>query len=357
MKRILFVADLRGHSRSLQRMRAMRELGHHVVGISLAPGQVGEITTRPPTFFMRVMNKLDYPVDPVGANAQIIAALKKDEYDVLWVEKGLSIRPSTLRRARRMQPGMKLAFHSDDNMADRHNQSAWFRGALPLYDVNGTHKSYNADPDELPAQGARNMLYFPKTFDLRFHVPTVTDAATRRRLGGRVGFIGSFEAERAQSMLELAQAGIPVRIWGNGWKSMVGAHPNLMVENCPVYGEDYIKLLCCTDVNLGFLRRLNRDLHSDRSVEIPACGAFLLAQRSSEHLQLFEEGREAEYFDSQEELLAKVTRYMEDADARAAITKAGRERALASDYSHDHFVSLILENLFGTTEVRRRKAA
>ena len=160
MKRILFVADLRGHSRSLQRMRAMLHLGHEVIGISFAPGAVGEITIQPPSFFMRVMNKLDHPSDPVGANRQIIQALEEAEFDVLWIEKGLMIRPSTLRRARRMQPNMKLAFHSDDSMTDAHNQSAWFRGALPLYDVVGTHKSYNANPEELPAQGARNIVYF-----------------------------------------------------------------------------------------------------------------------------------------------------------------------------------------------------
>ena len=188
-------------------------------------------------------------------------------------------------------------------------------------------------------------------------MPTPIDAETRERLGARVGFIGSFEAERAQSMLELAQAGVPVRIWGNGWKSMLGAHENLHVENSPVYGEDYIKVLCATDVNLGFLRRLNRDLHTDRSVEIPACSAFLLAERSSEHMELFEEGREAEYFDTQEELLAKVTLYMEDADAREAVTKAARARALSSDYSHDHFVCLILANLFGAGEARQGVAA
>ena len=80
-------------------------------------------------------------------------------------------------------------------------------------------------------------------------------------------------------------------------------HPNLVIENRPIYGEDYVKGLCATRINLCFLRKINRDLQTDRTMEIPACGAFMLAERTDEHLRLFAEGKEAAHFDSNEELL------------------------------------------------------
>jgi spore maturation protein CgeB len=169
----------------------------------------------------------------------------------------------------------------------------------------------------------------------------------RKKWGADVGFVGTFEEDRAEKMLFLAENGIKVRIWGNGWKRWIGKHPNLLVEGRPVYGLDYIKVLNATKINLCFLRKANRDLQTDRTMEIPACGAFMLAERTEEHLRLFEEGKEAEFFDvdNPKELLEKVKYYLTHEEERKKIAKAGRERCLKSGYSHHDRLKYMMEVL------------
>jgi spore maturation protein CgeB len=107
----------------------------------------------------------------------------------------------------------------------------------------------------------------------------------------------------------------------------------------------YTKAICATRINLGFLRRLNRDQQTDRSVEIPACGGFMLAERSDEHRRLFVEGIEAEFFSSPEELVEKTRFYLADETRRAAVAQAGRRRCLESDYTHLNRVRFMLADV------------
>ena len=65
----------------------------------------------------------------------------------------------------------------------------------------------------------------------------------------------------------------------------------------------YSKAIGVTKINLAFLSKANRDLHTDRSIEIPAYGGFLMSEYSQKHARLFVEDREVVYFRSREKLL------------------------------------------------------
>jgi spore maturation protein CgeB len=68
----------------------------------------------------------------------------------------------------------------------------------------------------------------------------------------------------------------------------------------------------------------------------------MLAERTDEHRELFEEGKEAEFFGSNEEILNKVKYYLSHDDERKRIAHAGRERCLRSGYSyHDRLKEAI----------------
>jgi len=335
---VLFVGDLNPWSKGLNRRDAFAELGFAVEALPHTPQGDPETGRIPVGLAFRIAWKLGVRLDTEGVNRRIVAACCAAAPDLIWIEKGNMIRPATLRAVRALCPGAVLAAYSDDDMTAAHNRArAWARG-LPLYDVVFTTKSYNAAPDELPAMGARRVVFVDKAFDPARHRPVAADDADRAAYGADVGFIGSYERPRAESLLHLARAGVPVRVWGNGWEACRGAHENLLLERRPLVNAPgalrYTTAICATRINLAFLRKANRDLQTDRSIEIPACGGFMLAEYSDEHARLFAEGREAAYFRTDAELVEKVRHYLAHEDERARIAAAGRARCLASGYSH-----------------------
>lgn len=345
--KILFVGDLREHTRSYQRYNAMQELGYNVTAVSFVPVDSKNPISEHTHVFARMCHKLGFPLDKTGVNHKILTHVQSRQVDIIWVEKGLMVRPSVLRKARKLQPDLLLISYTEDDMFARHNQSRYYKKSLPLYDVVFTTKSYNCHPEELPALGARKVVFVDKAYDKHRHRPVEYTQDDIRRLGSDVGFIGTFEQDRAGKMLYLAQNGVKVRIWGNGWSKWVGKHPNLQVENKPVYGEDYVKALCATKINLCFLRKMNRDLQTDRTMEIPACGAFMLGERTMEHQRLFDEGREAAFFESKEEMLQKIYYYLENEQERQEVSWRGKQRCLKSGYSHHDRLLFMLRSIEG----------
>lgn len=334
---ILFVGYIIFGSTSSMRLRAFKDLGHRMTEVNLEPEHVRR-TQR--TFPYRVLRRLVGPLDLARVNRAILARVEERPVDVLWLEKTLTVEARTLREVRRLRPDCRIVGHSLDDMYGRHNQSRQFLRHLPLYDVFFTNKSYNVA--ELRQMGCPRVEFFNNAFDTHTHRPVELSPADVERFGTDVGFIGSFEQDRAAEMTYLAEQGISVRIHGDFWQRWPHAHPKLEIRPGELLVDDYARAMCATKINLCFLRKLNRDLQTTRSVEIPACGAFMLAERTDEHRALFEEGREAEYFSSRDEMLEKVRYYLAHPEEREQIAAAGRARCLHDGYSyHDNLRDLL----------------
>lgn len=348
MPRVLFIGDVNAYSKGLVRLECMRRLGAELSVLRHTPLGGDDAGHPPLSLAFRIAWKLGVHLDTEGADAKLAAEAERFRPDLVWIEKGNMIRPRSLAALRAARPTLRIAAYSDDDMAQAHNATRAFRRGLPFYDVVFTTKAHNIEPDGLPAQGARRVVVVDKAYDPAAHFPMAVGETGRAALGAEVGFIGTFEEPRARAMLTLAEAGIAVRIWGNGWQSWAGRHPLLRVEGRALVNTaaelTYTKGICATGINLCFLRKINRDTHTDRSVEIPACGAFMLAERTLDHQRLFHEGEEAEFFDGDDELLAKVRRYLGDAAARAGIGAAGRRACVERGYSQEDRVRQMLDS-------------
>lgn len=332
---ILFVGELAKGTTAWQRLRALEQIGHRVWPVDT----MTRVKPSARAILSRISDKLfrlgvPYlgPLDLAGINRQILDVARTQPINVLWLDKTLRVRPSTMRRVKDIHPSCVILGYSPDDMAARHNQSGQFLRCLPWYDVYFTTKTYGVR--ELQALGCPRVHFVANAFDPNTHRPVAVTDSRKAFLGAPVGFIGTFETERARSMQFLASQGIDVRIYGNDWRSFRPATPHLRIEGRAVYENQYAEAICAFDINLCFLRRLNRDRQTTRSVEIPACGAFMLAERTEEHLDLFKEGVEAEFFASDAEMLDKVQYYLAHPEKRKHIAAAGRERCLRSGYSY-----------------------
>jgi spore maturation protein CgeB len=330
---IVYVGDFNPYARTWARVRAFRALGAEVV--QLAHTGEGDPTTGNPKkrLLHRVAGKLRMPLDWQAAGRRLLQALTSIDPHIIWIDKGVMLKPGVLAKAKQMRPRAALVWFSEDDMFAAHNRTTRFDRGLPLYDLVVTTKSYNADPGELPALGARRVQFVFQAFDPEQHHPLALTDEERGAYGGDIGFIGSYELDRARSMLGLAEAGLSVRVWGNGWERSPYRHANLKIEGRPLVNLPgdlaYGKGIAATRINLCFLRKINRDRHTSRSFEIPAVGGFMLGERTDEHLRLFEEGVEAEFFGSDAELVDKARFYLAHETERAAIAAAGHTRCVA----------------------------
>ncbi len=323
----------------LQRANSLRHMGHRITFIDSGPPEYGTCRYQ----IYRAVHQIQRHPDLFRASAKIVKAVSRQPYDVLWIDKGLMIRPDALVRARGIRPGMRLVTYSPDDMMNPQNQTKRYLGHLPLHDLVVTTKSYNVQ--ELTELGARNALFVGNAYDPELHRPMSLTPEEQTRFASEVGFIGVFEEERAASMTRAAQDGIPITVHGPGWARCRKVHPNLKVDENFLQGADYTRAVNASRINLGFLRKVNRDLQTTRSIEIPACGAFMLAERTDEHLELFEEGVEAEFFDSDDEMIEKCRFYLANEDRRLEVARAGLARCVASGYSNQSRLAAVIQKL------------
>lgn len=321
--------------------------------ILLTFGNVDHVDTTavPINLWYRICNKIfqwGIPIslpDLAKANKQIWKKIQTCKYDLIWIDKGIIIKENTFKMIKKYSPKTKIVGYSPDYMCARHNQTRDFLRSLKYYDTFVTTKSYSVD--DLKLLGCRNVYWVGNSYQEGFHKPYNLTKEEVEKYGCDVGFIGAWEEERCNSLIFLADNGVKVKIWGSKeWEDICSKHKNLEFAGRELYDENYCKAICGCKISLCFLRKMNLDLQTTRTVEIPACGSFMLAERTSEHLTMFEEDKEATYFSSNEELLEKCRYYIQHEKERRQIAQAGYKRCINSGYSNYERIKTIIDYVF-----------
>ena len=358
MAKILFVGQISPGQTSLMRMRAFERLGHTVRGV-----HTGEAWTRASWLKRQVQRRLQRGSVVDEINRSVLKRAREFRPNLVWAEKQEFLRAETVEELQKSDARC-VHFTPDPYFSVDWKRTQLMDKAMGAFDVLVYCKSYERKQYE--ALG-KPVVYMPLGYCDEVHRPLPSKDA---RWSCDVGFLGGWEPRRERLLHAVAAAGVEVKIWGGYWdflrdgkwtlrrhiilRQLSGGdcfrfHRDELLARAhqggEVYGDDYARALTGSKISIGFLRKACPDQHTTRTFEIPACGSMLLADRTQEHQEFFEEGKEAEFFDSCEELLEKTKFYCSNESARKRIAKGGYKRCIEGGYAYVRRLSTTLDAL------------
>jgi spore maturation protein CgeB len=319
---LLFVGPVWEGSTALHRMRAFASL----TGVNVVPLDSAERVGKA-TLVDRIRHRLSWPADRTHLNERLLELVTQHRPDMVFIDSTrLFTRPAILAVR---ETGCLAAYYSPDDVSQKHNSSRQLESCDKEWDCFFTTKSFNVS--ELRERGVRNPQLIGNAFDPQEHRPMTPAEVGSDFEGFDVVFVGTYEAERARSIGYLAENSVRVVVYGSGWRS--DQLPSSVTLRPAVFATEYSRCLHTGKLALCFLRKLNRDRITQRSIEIPGAGRTMVAEKTDEHDQHFVDGTEYIGFRDDCELLARCRELLADDTRRLAIARAGRQRCLQSHYS------------------------
>lgn len=334
--KLLFLGSLSANWMSgWQRCETLRQLVTEVVPFCqntfLALGQ--------PSCWRRLCDGFEFDEEAVaGFNREWLQKICACRPDVAWLEWPKLLRGETVAAARKRLPHCQFVAFFDDNPFGARTDEEWqwriFFEAIPEYDLHFVKRP--CDIAELQQRGARRAeLFMHGYFEPLFHPADAAGMPSNE--GGHnydVTFVGTALDHRVPFIHQLmARERLPLIVFGHRWHRTLFYHFHRPHFRPAVLGKAYADVLRRSRVNLAFVSSSNRDEYTMRTFEIPACGGFMLAERTPAHQELFGEGEEVEFFSSVEECADKARFYIKNDAARQRVAQAGYDRCVEEDYS------------------------
>jgi spore maturation protein CgeB len=356
--KILFLGEIGLGQTSLMRMRALERLGHELCGVHTSePWQQVSWTQR------QLQRRFERGSVVREINRRVIEAARAFRPELVWAEKQEYLSLETIEALRSL--GARLVhFTPDPYFSLDWKRTSAMDAAICAFDILVYCKAYEREHYE--ALG-KPLIYMPLGYCDEVHRPL---PSSDPRWSCAAGFLGGWEPRREHLLHAVAAAGVELKIWGGAWDHLVDGRWTLRrklvlgqlaggeyfgmkrdrfiaaaYQGGEVYADDYARALTGARIGLGFLRKVCDDQHTTRTFEIPACGSMLIADRTDEHMAFFEEGKEAEFFSNQEELVDKVSFYSGSAQARVTIAAAGHKRCETGRYAYIHLIKDVLAKI------------
>lgn len=332
--RILYVGTESGTC--LDRANAYRRMGHDVTHMDMRHMLPSSI------WIDRITWRIGGHVFAPYLAGQVRRFIAGQRFDLCHVDNGEWMSPTIVKVVREAAPKV-INYSIDDSTGSRDSRRfAAYRQSLPYYDLVAVMREVNVT--EARQMGARKVLRVFMTADEVMHAPREITSTIEEKWRTDVLFLGTWMPERGPFLSELVRLGVPLSIRGNHWEK-APEWPQLQPHwrGGAVHGDDYAYALQCAKVNLGLLSKGNRDLHTTRSLEIPALGALFCAERTTEHQAMYDEGREALFWSDARECAEQCKKVLADDALRLSIAQAGQVRFQRNRHGNQDILQTLLD--------------
>ncbi|HWP37038.1 MAG TPA: glycosyltransferase [Gemmatimonadales bacterium] len=283
----------------------------------------------------RILRRGVRPAVVSATNLGLLARARRFRPDILLIVKGRDYWPSILRRIKRETGAFLVNFATDDPFNGK-TTSRHLLKTIPVYDLYASPR--RAVLEDIRRAGCRRVAYVRFGYKPSVHYPeTPGTPEEEARFACDVAFIGGADSDRAAFFEDLLGRllkqlpGVCLALYGGYW----ALYPRLRdFARGLAVGRDYRLAISGAKVVVNLVRRANRDGHVMRTFEVPACGGFMLAERTHEHEEIFPAGSGVDFFGSVEELVEKIAFYLRNDDARRRMARRARETVVFGRHTY-----------------------
>ena len=292
---------------------------------------------------MRILGRAARSLCVGEFNSALVRAVRRKRPDILLVFKGTFVHAASLAKIRAM--GTRAYCFYPDVSVFAHGPH--ISRALREYDWIFTTKTFGVRDmrERLAIEHSSVLLH---GFDADLHRPLQLGPKDIERYGCDVSFIGTWSPKKERMLGHLARMlpDVRMRIWGEQWWKRKDTELDRAIGGHEVTGEEYVRAIGASRINLCILSERREgassgDQVTSRTFHIPACGGFMLHERTTEVLELFSEGASVATFGDEEELVSAVQRWLEQESDRIRVSRCGFEQ-VHQGHSWDHRITTIL---------------
>ncbi|WP_083326011.1 CgeB family protein [Hymenobacter coccineus] len=263
--------------------------------------------------------------------------------DVIWVDSGELLGLACLKELRKF--GCPIILYNVDDPTGKRDGRRFDSLINSIQEYDCVVVVRRETEEECKKLGAKQVIRVLRSYDEVEHKPFANLSDIPAKYISEVVFIGTWmrHEKRDEFLLELLNQGVPISIWGGRWqKSPNWAALESVYCGGALSGRDYVAAIQGSKLCLGLLSKGNRDLHTQRSLEVPFAGGLLCAERTTEHQEIYQEGKEAVFWSDASECAEVCKKLLLNDALREQIRLAGTAKVKSLKVGNEDICRRIL---------------